>query len=282
MLRSLRVEVSKILGFEAIGILWDISAFYDSIDLALLIPLALERHFNPWLLSLALKVHLGPRAFKEGRFISGWFESSGTSLLAGCLTSCGLTKPLLYDMLDALHRDYRPITIKTWIDDIFQLHTSRKEITQPHAKKAALQLVALARRKRLQISSKSSITSSDPELAQRIQKDLAAEGIHLQVENSSKDLGVDFAGGGRRRIPVQQLRFLSVCQSAKQVAMLGKHHTKQARRLVQTAVKSRFYGFAAMGASPSMCKRNRAQVCNASGVRRAGRCATTALSLANM
>ena len=32
VLRSLRVEVSKILGFEAIGILWDISAFYDSID----------------------------------------------------------------------------------------------------------------------------------------------------------------------------------------------------------------------------------------------------------
>ena len=98
-------------------------------------------------------------------------------------------------MLDALHRDYRPITIKTWIDDIFQLHTGRKEIIEPHAKKAALQLVALARRKRLRISSKSSITSSDPELAQRIQKDLAAEGIHLQVENSSKDLGVDFAGG---------------------------------------------------------------------------------------
>ena len=158
-------------------------------------------------------------------------------------------------MLDALHRDYRPITIKTWIDDIFQLHTGRKEIIEPHAKKAAVQLVALARRKRLQISSKSSITSSDPKLAQRIQKDFAAEGIHLQVENSSKFLGVDFAGRGRRRIPVQHLRFLSVCQSAKQVAMLGKH-TKQARRLVQTVVRSRFYGFAAMGASPSMCKRN--------------------------
>ena len=120
-LRYLRVEVSKILGFECIGILWDISAFFDSIDLAILIPRALDREFNPWLLSLALKVHLGPRAFKEGRYTSGWCESSGTSLLAGCLTSCALTKPLLYDMLDSLHRDYRPITIKTWIDDMFQM-----------------------------------------------------------------------------------------------------------------------------------------------------------------
>ena len=113
----------------------DISAFYDSIDLALLIPLALERHFNPWLLSLALKVHLGPRAFKEGRFISGWFESSGTSLLAGCLTSCGLTRPLLYDMLDALRRDYRPITIKTWIDEIFQLTPAGRRLLSLMQKK---------------------------------------------------------------------------------------------------------------------------------------------------
>ena len=64
VLRSLRVEVSKILGFECIGILWDISAFFDRIDWAILTPLALDREFNPWLLALALKVHLGPIAFK--------------------------------------------------------------------------------------------------------------------------------------------------------------------------------------------------------------------------
>ena len=84
------------------------------------------------------------------------------AFLAGCLTSCGLTKPLLYDMLCALHRDFKPISIKTWIDDMFQLHTGKNEIIEPHAKEAALQFVALARKKRLQISSKSSITSSDP------------------------------------------------------------------------------------------------------------------------
>ena len=79
-------------------------------------------------------------------------------------------------MLDSLHRDYRPITIKTWIDDMFQLHTGSKEILAPHAKKAALQFVALLREKKLQVSSKSSITSSDREMAQQLQKDLAAEG----------------------------------------------------------------------------------------------------------
>ena len=34
-------------------------------------------------------------------------------------------------------------------------------------------------------------------MALQLQKDLADEGIDLQVDNSSKDLGVDFAGGGK-------------------------------------------------------------------------------------
>ncbi len=49
ILRSLRVEASKILGLDAIGILWDLSAFFDLIDLAILIPLALEKNFDPWI-----------------------------------------------------------------------------------------------------------------------------------------------------------------------------------------------------------------------------------------
>ena len=93
ILRSLRVEASKILGLDAIGILWDLSAFSDSIDLAILIPLALDKEFDPWILSLALMVHMGPIAFKEGKFISGWLEPSGVSLPAGCLTSCTLRSP---------------------------------------------------------------------------------------------------------------------------------------------------------------------------------------------
>ena len=34
ILRSLRVEVSALLGLEAVGILWDVSAFFDSISMA--------------------------------------------------------------------------------------------------------------------------------------------------------------------------------------------------------------------------------------------------------
>ena len=96
ILRSLRVEVAKILGYEAVGLLWDITAFFDEVDIALLIPLALSRGFCPWTLGLAVKVHMGPRTFKEGKYISSWLESSGRSILAGCITSVSLTRALLY------------------------------------------------------------------------------------------------------------------------------------------------------------------------------------------
>ena len=80
---------------------------------------------------------------------------------------------------------------------------------------------------------------------------------------------------------MQQLRMLNVQRAAKQVSILSKH-TKQAKRLVITGVRPRFYGYAAMGASPTTCKQMRAKLCNAAGIRKAGGCATTALSIAGL
>ena len=87
---------------------------------------------------MAVKVHMGPRAFKEGKYISPWIESSGLSILAGCVTSVSLTRALLYDLLDSMHRNCRPVTIRTWVDDCFQLHTGPATFVVEHAFKAAM------------------------------------------------------------------------------------------------------------------------------------------------
>ena len=70
ILRSLRIEVSALIGLEAVGILVDVSAFFDSISMAILIPLALEQGFNPWILGMAILTHMGPKAFKEGKILA--------------------------------------------------------------------------------------------------------------------------------------------------------------------------------------------------------------------
>ena len=196
ILRSLRVEVAKILGYEAVGLLWDISAFFDEVDIALLVPLALDRGFCPWLLRLAVKVHMGPRAFKEGKFISTWVESSGLSILAGCITSVSLTRALLYDILDDMHRSCSPVTLRTWVDDCFQLHTGPKAFVLEHAFSAAQKFAQLVADRGLRISNKSTITASSQDLADDLQARLAACGLALKAETSAKDLGGSWAPTG--------------------------------------------------------------------------------------
>ena len=254
ILRSLRVEVAKILGFEAVGLLWDISAFFDEVDIAMLIPLALDRGFCPWLLGLAVKVHMGPRAFKEGKFISSWVESSGRSILAGCMTSVSLTRALLYDILDNMHRSCSPITLRTWVVDCLQLHTGPKAFVLEHAFGAAQKFAQLIADRGLRISNKSTITASSQDLADALQARLAITSLELKAEASSKDLGVDFTGGGRRRIPVQQLRLLGASRAGRIVSQLGKT-SKQARRLVITGVRQDFMALLPWARPPQLPSR---------------------------
>ena len=60
----MEADVAQI--FEAAGFLWDMSAFFDSIELADLVDFGLDMDFPSWVLNLSLQVHSGARAFKEG------------------------------------------------------------------------------------------------------------------------------------------------------------------------------------------------------------------------
>ena len=68
--RALKVEVATAQGFASVGLLWDLAAFFDSIRLPQLMKVALEKEFPSWILSLAMQVHSGVRAFKEGPYVS--------------------------------------------------------------------------------------------------------------------------------------------------------------------------------------------------------------------
>ena len=116
--------------------------------------------------------------------------------------------------------------------------------------------------KKLSISGKSTITASKHGIATAVQSRMQEEGIDIAVDDSAKDLGIDFCGSRRRILPVQQLRLLNSSTSGRQVSVLGKA-TKRANRLTMTGVKQRFYGYAAMGASPTTQKRMRAVLANA-------------------
>ena len=107
-----------------------------------------------------------------------------------------------------MRRSCSPITLRTWVDDCFQLHTGPKAFVLEHAFNAAQKFAQLIADRGLRISNKTTITASSQDIADTLQVRLAETGLELKAEASAKDLGVDFTGGGRRRIPVQQLRLL--------------------------------------------------------------------------
>ena len=75
-----------------------------------------------------MKVHTAARAFKEGPYVSQFVQPTGTSILAGCGRSISFTRAALYEVLDSMHRGYKPCQIKTYVDDIPQMHTGPADI----------------------------------------------------------------------------------------------------------------------------------------------------------
>jgi len=119
--RALKVEMAHARGYATIGLLWDISAFFDSIRIHRLIDLSLERGYQPMVLALAMQVHNAIRAFKEGPYISQFVLPNGSSILAGCARSVSFSRAALYEVLESMHRDYRPCDIKSYVDYVDDL-----------------------------------------------------------------------------------------------------------------------------------------------------------------
>ena len=111
------MEVAVARGFAAVGELRDMSAFFDSIDIANLVEYSLNRGFPCWVLNLSIQVHSASRAFKEGPYVSHFIRPTGTSILAGCGRSISFTENILYNVLEEMHRQYRPwnksVSVKT-------------------------------------------------------------------------------------------------------------------------------------------------------------------------
>jgi hypothetical protein len=273
--RSLGVELAVARGFSAIGILWDISAFFDSIRIHRLVDLALKLGFPPMVLRLSLKVHTAARAFKEGPYVSQFLKPSGVSILAGCGASVSFTRAALYDVLDGMHRSYRPCQIQTFVDDIPQVHTGPEEIVAAQAVTQALDLAARLKNEGFSISSKSTVVASSESLGKRIVQELGEHGLHIALAQSGRDLGCDFTAGARRRVTLQAARKQKVKQGTS-IVLKMTNTLKDARKLQLTAIRPRAWGFAALGCSPSMAKSLRSQAGRGLNIKKAGGCLTTA------
>jgi len=226
-----------------------------------------------------LKIHMAPRRFKEGKCVGEIIVPGNCSLIAGCITSCDLIRPFLYNVVSEFHSSYRPSSLDTWFDDLAQTMHGPGQVIRRKTVDAGCFLAKSLQELGCTISNKTVITANTPELARVVRDDFAGRGVFLKMASVVKDLGVDnLLGGSRRYLPT----FTKRLKRAKQKAGVVKHLLKTCKaikKLALTGVKPMLWGHPALGLSPTTVLAVRAAIVDSLGVKKPGGCATTALHI---
>ncbi len=173
------------------------------------------------LLRLSLLAHVGPRAFKEKSFIGPWLQSTGLSIVAGCVSSVSITRCILYNVVSSMHINYRPIQINTFVGDCPQIHTGTEEFLASHVPVAARAFASEMRPIGFAVSEKTTVVSSSPTLATHIKSELRKAENFSKCAPVSMDVGCDLAGGSRRRVSLQKYRLAKAKNGAKIISQLS-------------------------------------------------------------
>ena len=117
LIREFWNEVCREKGFEVADLLLDMEKFFDTLKPEVLAPKAIGLGYPPIFLYLGLLVHRAARVLKgDGTHSDPQIVQQ--SILAGCVQSVDWTRAHLYDLLDDLHKGYRPTQVKSWVDDL--------------------------------------------------------------------------------------------------------------------------------------------------------------------
>ena len=105
------------------SIYWDLTKFFDHVDLNRLALLAEQLGFPLKVLSLALNVHCNLRLLVH-KEVTVCGISATRGILAGCPFSISFARACLYDILHSVHaRAVRPLRLRQYVDDLAQSST---------------------------------------------------------------------------------------------------------------------------------------------------------------
>ena len=186
---------------------------HHGVCLRKLIGLALERNFPKRLLYIALRACLSDRIFLAGEMMAQTIQPTN-GILAGCSLRNGFARVVLNNILERVNNTL-PVQLPHQQKCSFphqQKHASSWMISRPCWWQTAKMMsftticsVTLEQREELEegrpilSKSQSRIVSNHNGLAHRVHTILKVIVLHLPVADAARDLGVDAAGGGRRR-----------------------------------------------------------------------------------
>ena len=229
---------------EAAGVYWDLEAFYDTVDIVILIDQLLATDWPVRQAAVALQVHIAPRTITGVGLVSAVTHQVYTSLIAGCQYSNSVLHALLHELLDSVHRVYPIQRSREFVDDIAQNDRGDASRVRVSLAGAASHLARGFRALKLIYSKKKSIVvASDPKLASQIASDLAREGFPITASRRVRDLGVDATAGRYRTTKVLKSRFDEGKARTKRVGTLARY-CRKASKLFSTNLwpASKCYG----------------------------------------
>ena len=186
----MKAEIGKRQGIYTVSRLADLTCFYDTVTLDHLIEPALDLHYPPLHLKLALDLYTGPRLIQaEG--ISGEPKRYEKGILQGCPQAPAIAK----------------LVLQTWVDDVsFDIKGTDASYVAREAVLAFRSLKQHVEAAGLKINSdKTGFISSSKEVAKALDENLQdTDPKHFNV---LRDLGIDATNSRRRRVMQIKKRF---------------------------------------------------------------------------
>ena len=208
------------VGKLSASVFWDISQFYDSIDLCKLVG-DVEEHGFPLLAgAMALQAHTGERLLKIDESFGPFIRSIGRGILAGCTSSTSFARLFLASPLRKVVDASADISVGVHVDDVSQTCTDVLEDSL--SKRAVASGIALAdavTERGLAISSKSVVVSSNVRISRRISQQLASSGYAVKTQLWTDDLGIGFRPGRRSAATIKHRLKLGLARACRAYAL---------------------------------------------------------------
>ncbi len=248
--RHLGVEVSTVLGRFAVMILWDMRAFFDSLETEKLADAARAAGFPLDQLALGLAMHRAPRVLRVHGCYGDVIPSTGRSVLAGCTLSTSFARAYLEPLSKACASDEFG-TLWKHVDDLTQcVMAPTKQLAAARAIQKGQRLAAEATRLGLRIADKSRVVSNLPAVARDVARGVRGDGVPILAADRADDLGVTTTAGRRRGTTSLSARLAKGLRRARRVKQLVAAN-RGAQKLFKTGVDpQQGYEGAIIGVAP--------------------------------
>jgi len=271
---ELEHEAAVASGKEVLGMLLDLTKYYDQVSLLLLLQDGVDYQFPLHLLCLSIQMYLAPRRLSKHSTFSEAIRPFN-SILAGCGRAVSMARLYLLGPVAQLKDTTPSLRVREFVDDFAVKAIGKKDEVRVGLVDGLTTFLDALKKKKCSISTKTEIIGNIQEsrlwLVRKLKKHSAEFGF--QQARSSRDLGIDTSAGARRTVKVQRKRLKAAQvrgRNFNKLLKLGKGHKKYFMASVQA--KST-WGLQVLGVPPGLARKLTADLARAAGGSTgAGRC----------